>query len=431
MRKRNHTTPPASTSSQNGVGNGQTPADILDATDPGDDTQERFRYQHAYGVILLAGAAREDLPYTAIWCEHHEDLLGERTDGLWDGYQVKTQRPENGAWDLQKEALKHSIKRFVTLDQRFPGRIHELTFVSNCEFQNSDAKDKIGRSPIRLLAAIRNAATSDDLDPPFNHAFESLRAYCDCPAVSLFAVLKKVRFAIGPALASFDAELTQNHLPHLPECASLSVPALKALRDELVSLVYRASAQANEDPTRHWYCILDTDHRNPALQAKKIPVAQFADLIRQRHGVPFRYLPGSGYLELGHASENTTRLLKKMVRGGIGSHFETMRRRALSAEYHLLELVQRMPDRFESALNQIVSVVQDACDDAQLNTEAQEAPYGRPMLKDVQQRLKDIAEHRSEMVERQPYECLVGIAGLLSGECKVWWSEPFDLEEAA
>jgi len=431
MRKRNRTTPSASTSSQNGVGNGQTPADIYDTTDPGDDTQERFRYQHAYGVILLAGAAREVLPYTAIWCEHHEDLLGERTDGLWDGYQVKTQRPENGEWDLQKDALKHSIKRFVTLDQRFPGRIHELKFVTNCEFQDSDAKDKIGRSPVKLLQAIHNVPTAENLEPPLNHTFESLRAYCDCSAESLFAVLKKVRLVIGPALASFDAELTQNHLPHLPECASLSVPALKALRDELVSLVYRASAQANEVPTRHWCCILNNDHLHPALQAKKIPVAQFADLIRQRHGMPFRYLPGSGYLELGRATENTTRLLKKMVRGGIGSHFETMRRRALSAEYHLLELVQRMPDRFEPALNQIICVVQDACDEAQLNAEAEGTQYGRLMLIDVQRRLKFVAEQRSEMVERQPYECLVGVAGLLSGECKVWWSEPFDLEEAA
>jgi hypothetical protein len=431
MRKRNRPTPPDSTSSQNGVGNGQTPADILDTTDPGDDTQERFRYQHAYGVILLAGAAREVLPYTAIWCEHHEDLLGERTDGLWDGYQVKTQRPENGEWHLQKDALKHSIKRFVVLETRFPGHMHEFTFVTNCAFLDSDAEDKIGRSPVRLLQAIRSVTTADDLGSPFDLAFETLRHYCDCSAASLLIVLKKVRLVCGPALTNFDAELTQDHLPHLPACASLSVPALKALRDELVSLVYRASAKANDDPARHWCCILGSDHLNPALQAKKIPVAQFVDLIRQRHGVPFRYLPGSGYLELGHASEATTRLFKKMERGGIDGHFETMRRRALSAEYHLLELVQLMPDRFQLALNQIVSVVQDACDDAQLNTEAQEAPYGRLMLIDVQQRLKDIAEHRSEMVERQTYECLVGIAGLLSGECKVWWSKPFDLEEAA
>lgn len=431
MRKRSNTIPSVTTAIHAGTSNGQTPADIRDTSDPGDDTQERFRYQHNYGVMILAGAARNALPYHAIWCEHHEDLLGERTDGLWDAFQIKTQRPENGEWTLQKDALKNSIKRFVALDARFPGKICELAFVTNCEFLDSDAPDKLGRSPIKLLQAIQSGAEVDDMTPPLASAFEMLRQHCDCTASALLVVLKKVRLKIGPALTSFDAELTQNHLPHLPECTSLSVSALKALRDELVSLVYRASSLANEDPARHWCCIHGDDYLNPALQAKKITVARFSELIKQRYGVPFRYLPGSGYLELGRAADNTIRLYQKMVHGGVAGSFETMRHRALSAEYHLLELAQRIPDRFSNALNQLVSVVQGECDEAQLAAALQEKTYGPHMLVDVHQRLKIVAEHRPDMVEHQPYECLVGIAGLLSGECTVWWSEQFELEDTA
>lgn len=42
--------------------------------DAGDETARNFRYQHSYGVILLAAASRGDLPYAAIWCERHEDM---------------------------------------------------------------------------------------------------------------------------------------------------------------------------------------------------------------------------------------------------------------------------------------------------------------------------------------------------------------------
>lgn len=40
-----------------------------------------------------------------------------------------------------------------------------------------------------------------------------------------------------------------------------------------------------------------------------------------------------------------------------------------------------------------------------------------------------MATDNPSMVHGQPYECLVGMAGLLTEECTVWWSERFDLED--
>jgi hypothetical protein len=81
-----------------------TPVDVFDGSDPGDATQRNFRYQHAFGVILLVAAKMGRRPYVAIWCEQHEDLLAERSDRTFDGYQVKTSRPENGPWKLNNSA---------------------------------------------------------------------------------------------------------------------------------------------------------------------------------------------------------------------------------------------------------------------------------------------------------------------------------------
>ncbi len=39
------------------------------SSDPGDATARNFRYQHAYGAMLLIAARCGDFPYVAIWCE--------------------------------------------------------------------------------------------------------------------------------------------------------------------------------------------------------------------------------------------------------------------------------------------------------------------------------------------------------------------------
>ena len=84
-----------------------------DMSDPGDATLRNYRYQHTYGVMLLAAARVGLRPYVALWCEQHEDFLAERSDEKFDGYQIKTYRPENGAWRLSDRDLKRSIGRFV------------------------------------------------------------------------------------------------------------------------------------------------------------------------------------------------------------------------------------------------------------------------------------------------------------------------------
>ena len=51
------------------------------------------------------------------------------------------------------------------------------------------------------------------------------------------------------------------------------------------------------------------------------------------------------------------------------------------------------------------------------------------MLIDMYDRLKAIARDDPLKVDRQPYEVLVGVAGLLTSDCKVWWSDEFQMED--
>jgi Cap4-like dsDNA endonuclease family protein len=256
---------------------GISPDEVLDTVDTGDETQHRFRYQHAYGVILLLAALSSEKPYTALWCEHHEDLLGQRNDGFFDAYQIKTRR--NGLWNLSDDPVKDSIKRFVEVDQRFPGKIKEFFFVSNAGYENNNAQNRAGRSPKRFLQAVKDASSPSDLTPPFNTAFEELRSHCHCEPLSLMTVLKKLNFLSGPGLDSFEAEIAQDHLSAIPQCRDLSAPPLAQLLDELIAKVYKASGLNVSDPARHWYDLTKNDHGNPTLQAKRIAIESALSFI--------------------------------------------------------------------------------------------------------------------------------------------------------
>lgn len=408
------------------------PKSILAENDPGDETQRNYRYQVAYGVILLIDAASNRLPYESIYAEHHEDYLCERKDGKYDGYQVKTRKPEEGEWVMSDEPLKKSIKRFTELHKKFDEHINKLFFVSNAAYSYPSAKSrdetKIRKSPLRFLEHLSECATVSDIQKPYIETFQELEEYCGCPPPRLLIVLKMIGLVKGPDRNSFDAEIVVTHLPTLNECSTLSVPSLSAVRDELIQKVYYASSLKVDDPSKHWTPVNLENEQHPVILAKRIPVLEVSRTIVDAVVVPFRYSNiNHPALNLGNGTGNLYRLRKKMLKGDLAFQIETMERRSISAERRLIEMAHKKPDSIDGFLNQIVSVVKGECDEAYHHASLNGKLIGPQMLEDVYKRLKNKAD--SALVYGEPYETLVGVAGLLTGECKVWWSEVFDLED--
>lgn len=402
-----------------------SPGEVRDHTDPGDETQRNFRYQHAYGVILLVGAARGVLPYVSIWCEHHEDFLAERQDGLYDAYQIKTAKPEDGAWVWSREALRHSVKRFIQLHRKFPGGVASFHFVSNVECLDSHATREAGRSPFRLVEALGKA-----LPETLKKSFDELRAYCECDEGDLQYVLKRLRFQKGPGRDSFDDEIAHTHLSSLEACRAMNAAQRDRCLDALVQVVYRASSLVVRDPSRHWCAVNGEDGADPYLRSKRISVTAVQEVLSEIAAFPFSYAATTRPLPLGDGDGRMTVLEQKLVGGGLAEYVDLVRGRAVSAERHLIELAHLKPEEIDAILNQVTAVVQGECDEARLDASQHPEPYGRQMLSDVHRRLRRVAEERPDMVYRQQYEVLAGVAGMLAEDCRVWWSERFELKAA-
>ncbi len=412
----------------------QDPAATPDWNDPGDDVQRNFRYQHAYGAILLIAGASGRREIVAVWCEHHEDLLGERADGLYDAYQVKTRREEDGYWLLTDEPLRKSLKRFTLLVQQFDEHIHSTVFVTNTGVRNGpvNSKNDSGkrRDPWSLLHAVCTSADHTALEEPFATAFQELVGYCGCTPEVLFSTLRRTRIVKGPPRDGFDDEVAHTHLPQVQECSGMPPAMLNAVRDEIVQRVHLASSRRVDDPSRRWRP-QDGSAGVPAeVLAKRLAVSVVIDGVQSARGVPFRFLPGSADLQVRGQVTGLDVLRAKLTQGGLASQIPMMERRTLSTERRLVEINYASPEKGQRVLDQLVGVVEGECAEATLGAQMSAAAgetYGPRMLSDVYDRLRRIAKEDADMVCHERYECLVGVAGLLTEECRVWWSEHFDL----
>jgi hypothetical protein len=407
------------------------PTTVLDRDDPGDDTQLRFRYQHGYGVILLCGAATGALPYIAVWCEHHEDLLGEKPNGKFDSFQIKTATPESlGPWKTSSEKFWKSVGRFVELDVKFPGKFDAHSFVSNVQCFDTNQPDELRKSPIKFFRAVKGCAACEDLDVVCAEVLQDLAARLKCDKSQLFETCKRVQIVKGPALDGFEASIAHEHLPKVDGCAALTPTELDGLRDELIQMVFNASSIAINDPSKHWCCVLGNDHINPRLKAKRLVVKDtMQDAIAGR-ALVFRFAPSSTSLRLGDGKRDLEILAKKLLTGGLVNQLDSMQSRTLSTEQHLLALVAQDADDAGKVINQLKELVQGTCADAEAIASANPEPWGLEMYRRVVTRLQKVADSQPDMVHRQPHECLMGVAGLLTEECKVWWSPRFDVKDA-
>jgi len=194
----------------------------------------------------------------------------------------------------------------------------------------------------------------------------------------------------------------------------------------LIARIAQASSLVSADPTRDWIGLTRQTNEDPFLLAKRITTQDITLTIRDTRVSGFCFSPELASLKLGSAADRLDTLSKKMIYGGLAPHYEMMRRRALTAEQALLDLATR-PNDGKLVFSQIENVVLAECDDANLRISQTGEPFGQAMLIDVQDRLKRISETYSARVHGQSYDVLVGVAGLLSSECKVWWSKPFEL----
>lgn len=404
-------------------------------SDRGDETQALFLYQWTAGVTLLVGALASLNKYVAVWCEHHDDLLGELPSGQFHAVQVKTTSALNARWKCSDDGFGDAIRKFSEHESKYAAQVEKYIFFSNASPYIPAATAKVpgtlSSSPVRLRDECCNAASVGAIPAPYRAAFDALTKYTGADSALVFHVLRKLEFHPGVPLEGFRDHL-RNIIGGLPACRQFTLDWLDKVRDELLFLVGKASSLAI--PSLDFYAsILQSDGRPAtAVRGKRISVDDFEAALKQHPGGGFRYADVGGHIQLGKASGQKEVLRQKMNAGYVGSYFPAMWLQAMSAEQRLLEEANVDPEAALRKTKQLERVMLVECQTAEVEAalEPDERKRGTLILQKVLKRADELARDDRASVEGERAETLRGVAGLLSGSCKFAWGVPIDGEGA-
>ena len=72
-------------------------------------------------------------------------------------------------------------------------------------------------------------------------------------------------------------------------------------------------------------------------------------------------------------------------------------------------------------------IVGNECQEAYDLVQREDSPFGQDMLQDVRERIRARHANEPDSFLGCKYEHLLGVVGILTELCDVWWSEPFEV----
>jgi hypothetical protein len=409
----------------------------LDKSDPGDEVQRRFRYQHAYCAIQCLRLLEPEPECVEIICENHEDVLIRLQSGKYVAVQIKTRKLDQALFRATDEAVKKAIARFARLEHSYPTRFEAFKFVTNFDYWKE--KDNHDNLPflLQLIQAKGSSKGWRATSPVKSYA----KIICDEYAVleeSVLAALLKLRSeAHECGLDHTSHELIENLTRH----STLEAHNAQKVHDVAAALmfrVYTASSKVMGGNTIDLYKVV-ADHTSVRdhliLQGKILTTNIITEAIAHA-------LKESTSALLGfHKSVSAQILLagvgvltEKMIRGGLQTErINKVKDYKASAETAYLRWRHKFSlNEANQRLTHLKTIVEDDCIEAKLaaNNISKDPAYGPEMYVELRTRLNkriSSATVHSAQLFGFTEEHLLGVAGILTEECKVWWSEVFEL----
>ena len=403
----------------------------IDTNDRGDDTQRRFRYQHAYAAIYSLKLLDEESEFIEMYCERLEDILMKRSDGKFAGMQIKTRETGQEPFKTMDSAVKKSLKRFFKLEKDLGNDFYRYVFVTNGGFWHLK---KNYNNLSYLVKKVKNSSDSSILhDPDFSKILEIADGINGMDNDIIFSTLKKLELSSGgPGIDDIQSRLI-SLLPQYPDLADRLYPELFELSSKLISKMAEASSLAYTSPD-HYYFVLSDDPQSSAnaevLEGKRMTrdklLSTIQDFISDQ--APLRTLDSINVdsLPLGNR-----KLERKMVAGEISmANINLAKDYKYSAEALFQKLLYKeQPGSAKELFDGLSLITRTECQEAFDIHFTEEEPFGHDMLQDVRGRIRHRHEQDCCHMFNGTYEHLMGIVSILTEECAVWWSSPFDILE--
>lgn len=403
------------------------PETQLSSIDTGDDMQRRIRYQAACGALIcLDLLVADDLE--AVLCEHHEDFLIKKKSGMFIGVQVKTRLTAIGPFKANDSAIFSALTRFVALDIKFPERFEAFLIIANCDFYQAQNSETNLRYVIQKLKS--NPQTS--FTGETKKLIDDLHEANNCTKKKVREIIAKVR--LDGSYPKFE-DIT-GMLAHKIGRVRQDItfyPDLVSSANSILNHVLEASALSCDDVLRS-HLILSSSPAEAAVMAivehKRITEGTVTSLLITI-SQPL-LIPSTGNRLMLEFPVGSQILQNKMATGGISAQsIELAKDLQTSAEYVLQEWFGKYGGEMaEQRRAHIDLAVRTRCTEARDATYSSVAPFGGEMMAEVRKRIQELAIDKQHALDLK-YEQLLGFVSLATQQCKIWWSDPFEIPEAS
>lgn len=412
------------------------PTDVLDPKDPGDDVIRRFRFQIAYAALNAISLTGASTIAICVYCEHHEDVLIELLSGKFIGVQIKTREVGLPPYKATDETILGALVKFCKEDAAFPGHFEGFCLATNGTFFKGEGADDLRN----LIECARTNPTLAGLTKrhSLKKVFDQIVTESGLQLQQVVAAVAKLELDERHTGVDLDPLVVQG-LSEIDGCESLPyVQLLKAaslLRDRMWSASSRAHSlsqiQANA-------ATLDIAERSKSLTIanKRIDASVVQECLAaaatQTSTHEQELLAIQDYLERDGAPATLSKMEAKMAVGDLTvMEVEQFKDDVRTLERSFLRWNEKHD--LKEANDRLQHVQGLALQQCRAGHNATLAPNGfrHPIVTDrnaLRVRLDNLTSSESQSLFGCRREHLNGAVGMLTDECRLWWSAPFDLE---
>ena len=413
-----------------------TPDSILDKSDPGDDVAARFEYQHSYAAINAIRLISEHENLAEVICENHEDILLKDSAGNFIGTQIKTRTITLSPFRAGEPQVTSALGKFCHLDRKFPGCFEGFDFTTNHAFWESE--QSLNNLPW-LLASLRERGGIRGLreNNPLRQFIGGIANNTGLsPQDVATTLLRTTVRGHGAEIGHIRGEVREA-LCACPGIEELPYSTVVAIAKALVQLAREASAKSLRGPITELFAP-GTDLKqvvdDQLLAGKRICKADVLAVIKRfEGGRPYEDINVSTLITPSDAPSDLVVAFRKLAKGGVEAvRVTNIEDRVRSFEALFLEWSRKHGvDEATRRYNNVLAVVQFEAAEAHASAEKGGEPYGSAMFGALAERLQARARNDRDQLHGCRPEHLIGAAGVLTQQCKTWWSPHFNAAENA
>jgi hypothetical protein len=368
----------------------------------------------------------------AVYCENHEDVVVENADGKFVAAQVKTRKLSRSPFKATDEEFIKAIRRFSRLVKGFSDWFTAFNFTTNHRFWE-DAEEPA--NPVYLARFIRDRGGVKRLrtDNPVRAFIKSICVECQADEEEIVAAFLRLQ------LAGHESDLHHSYRDLVDAigqtrglASSCTLSAVYRIADNLIHRVYLASSKALDGDVAELY----RPEADMAEVRDKMLLAGKRLLPRDIESIIDQSLPESAGNLLVTSGLVAAELLppgmdvmrQKLAVGGVQQErVGVIEDSVASIQKTYLEWAYKTEVKVASdRLQHLHALVRDDCAEAKIQAISQSGrPYGAQMYLLLRSLLKERVLQGTEPLFDCGERHLLGLAGTMTEDCTVWWSDPF------